>query len=68
MDPPPLPLQIQISLFNVTGYLEGSGIEVPFAFFTVFRIRKKAEGRGYRGTKACFEKPCGMTTAGTFVL
>jgi len=50
MEPPPPsspPLRIQISLFNVTGYLEDIGIEAPFAFFTAFRIRKKAEGRGY---------------------
>jgi hypothetical protein len=45
----------------VTGYLEDSGTEVPFAFFTAFRIRKKAEGIGYPFKKAYFENPCRLT-------
>jgi len=58
---PPPPLQIQISLFNVTRYLEDSGIEVPFAFFAAFTIKKKPEGREYPCTKGYFENPCRMT-------
>lgn len=59
--PPPPYVQIQITLFNVTGYLEDSGAEVPFAFFKTFRIRNNAESGGYPCTKSYFEKACRMT-------